>query len=66
MGGNLVWLAWPGGPVDQEDDQGWAFIGEARVPEADSQFVVTLNNADPADPGWDAYAGAMAVQFSPA
>jgi hypothetical protein len=61
--GRMIWEAWPGGTVDQEDNSGWAFIGEATLPASSDggYLTVKMGNEDPANPGWDAYAGAVAA-----
>ncbi|HEY6786539.1 MAG TPA: DNRLRE domain-containing protein, partial [Trebonia sp.] len=58
--GNLTWLAWPGGNVDQEDNSGWAYLGSVTVGNTHI-LTVSLNNADSAKPGWYAGAGDIAV-----
>jgi hypothetical protein len=58
--GNLTWLAWPGGNMDQEDNSGWAYLGSVTVGNTHI-LTVSLNNADSAKPGWYAGAGDIAV-----
>ena len=58
--GNLSWLAWPGGNVDQEDNSGWAYLGSVTVGNTHI-LTVSLSNADSAEPGWYAGAGDVAV-----
>jgi hypothetical protein len=58
--GNLTWLGWPGGTVDQENHSGWAYLGQVTVANTPT-LTVTLSNADAAQPGWYANAGDIAV-----
>lgn len=58
--GNLSWLAWPGGNVDQEDNSGWAYLGQVTVGNTHI-LTISLNNQDAAEPGWYAGAGDVAV-----
>lgn len=59
--GHVVWEAWPGKTFNQETMSGWYYIGAANVPGGYPTFTVSLSNADSAYPGWDAGAGAIAV-----
>ena len=58
------WLAWPGHTVDQQNTSGWVYLGAATT-GGYATFAVTLSNSDPANPGWDTGAGAMAISCSP-
>lgn len=58
--GNLTWLAWPGGNVNQESNSGWAYLGQVTVGNTHI-LTISLSNQDAAKPGWYAGAGDVAV-----